>query len=261
MMRLASFVIALILCTCLLCGCESAEKLTLKSGPFEELEAKEVDPVWIGNTWISGETYCYNGDHYILKESDGELYLEDYEYKNAQVCYMDYRYLLGVDCGEYDGWVSVLEYGTNYVEEAKQERILNENCAGFLQKSFDYEDRKVYIFTGLSHMFTDEGNIYTFENGKESYKLEKFATLDGAPEAFFMDGETIIVSTNGGLYSIDTNGKITELYTADYWRELKTMSIVKIENSYYIGTASGILEYRIKTDDIVWFPYYDDDGR
>ncbi len=259
-MRIVSFVIALILCTGLLCGCESGETLALRSGHFEELEAKTVDPVWLNNRWISGETYCYNGDRYILKESDGELYLEDYEKEDSYVCYMDNRYLVGVDCGEFDGWVSICEYGINHIKDAKQERILNENCAGFFRKDDAYGDRKIYIFTGIAHMSTDVGNIYTLDNTEDSYKLEHYLTLPAAPEAILLDGEAFVVSTKKGLYSINADKVLTELYTADYWSDLQTNSIVKTENGYYIGTASGILEYRIKTDDIVWFPYYDDDG-
>lgn len=74
-----------------------------------------------------------------------------------------------------------------------------------------------------------------------------------------LDNGNIIVATNKALLSVDPTGNITTLFSADYWWDLGITSMVKLGESYYIGTFSGILEYRIADKNIVWYPYYNED--
>ncbi|MBE6684007.1 MAG: hypothetical protein E7595_07705 [Ruminococcaceae bacterium] len=261
--------LAFCLCLMFLCSCQTNDVLLLNSGLFSELESAEIDAERLKNRWISGETNCYNGPAFELNERDGEIYLEEYSESYSYVCNLNMRYLVGIDCGEFDGWVSVIEYDSNRNEEAKNERLLNENCRGFLKEKVQAEYKgksywtdnndKAYIFTGLAHLTIDKGKIYKFENKKDGYSCELFADLGSSPDAFLLDNGNIIVATNKALLSVDPAGNITTLFSADYWRDLGITSMVKLGESYYIGTFSGILEYRIADKSIVWYPYYNED--
>ena len=275
--RIAASLLLLCVCFVTLYSCGSNDTLQLNSGLFTELEAKEVDVQWLQNFGYADETYCYNGPIFVLNERDGAIYLEERDYMSSSyVCNLNNRYLVGIDCGEFDGWVSVVDYGSNHFENAKEERILNKNCKGILngQRSTEYDGEvdwrnnldEAYIFTASLMEYNKEtgrhgGYIYKFENTSGTdWKCEKFAELDSAPCAFMVDEGNIIVSTELSLCSVDTEGNVTQLYTADYWRYLRSTSIVKLDNCYYISTYSGIMKYDIDTQDIVWYPYYDEDG-
>lgn len=265
---LTSF-LAICLCLALLCACQTNDVLFVNSELFTELESAEIDAKWLKNRWISGETNCYNGPAFELNERGGKIYLEEREERFSYVCNLNMRYLVGIDCGEFDGWVSVIEYDSNRNPEAKNERLYNENCRGFLKEKVlvEYKGESywtdnydvAYIFVGLAHLTVDRGKIYKFENQKDGYSCELFADLGSSPDAFLLDDGNIIVATNKALLSVDSSGNITTLFTSDYWKDLGVTSMVKLEESYYIGTFSGILEYSIADSNVVWYPYYDVD--
>lgn len=278
-MRVVSLVLAVCSLALALSSC-GGDTLTVNSKNFESLEAKEVDVQWLKNCLVAGDVEnAYNGPVFLLNERDGVIYLKEWEEEFSHVCNMNYGYLVGIDRGEFGSWVS---WCTDALNEDKTsivstvERLFDENCVGFLNPKIKEEDEEgiywldnnnvAYIFTYCVNPDVSEilykGKIYKLEITEDGgYKYELFAEFDTAPEAMMIDatveGENIIVVTEKALLSVDQNGKVTELYTADYWEYLRPNSIVKLENSYYIGASSGILKYNIDTDDAVWYPYYD----
>ncbi len=243
---------------CQLCSC-GTEKLVINSCPFDELEAKEIDIQWLRNRHYADETNCYNGPKYEVYLRDGELALREHVRKNAMAFNMDYRYLLGVELGEFDGWVAVNDYYSNsdMLKHEEQKVIIKDNCIGFLWANKN--DRKnVYIFTGLSHRGITRGKIYKFQNEESAYEVNEFVDLDAEPLAFLMDGEDIIVVTANAFLKVESDGKTETISDEEYWSDLCANSIVKHNECYYIGAESGILEYRINDGDITWYPYYDE---
>lgn len=271
-MRVVSLVLAVCSLALALSSCGS-DTLTVNSKNFETLEAAEISLRCFEGPNIWDTVEVYDGTRFAIKERDGVIYLEEWEEKFSHWAHSYYRYLVGVDMGEFDGWVlmcydTLNEDKTDILTQDK--RIITENCLGFLNDMYQYEYEGelywtadynvVYIFTGLAHLGSDCGAIYKFSaTGKEfdDYECELFADLGSCPNAFMMDGRNIVVATHTkGLLTIDPDGNVTELFTADYWSHLIPNSIVKLDNSYYVGTAYGILKYNIDTDDVVWYPYY-----
>lgn len=258
----------LLICVCFgaLYSCKSKDTLTLNSKYFNELEAKEVDPVWLRNWMYSSQTNCYNGPLFTLNEIQGELYLEKREEKSThRVCLSGY-YFVGIDNGEFGGGVAFLDYYSG--EELSVKVLSEENCCGFLQpKAFvEYADgdggywskdpESCYVFTGLAHMLIDRGKIYKLSLTEDGYSFDEFADLGSQPNAFVMDGDNIIVATTKALLSVDPEGNITELYAPDYWTYFWINSMVKKDGCYYMGSSSGILKFIPETKEAVWYPYY-----
>ncbi len=278
-MRIISLILVVCSLALTLSACNS-DTITVNSKIFEELEAKEVDIQWLKNHFIAGDVEnAYNGPTFSLNERDGVIYLEEWEEEFSHVCNMNYGYLVGIDRGEFGSWVS---WCTDALNEDKTvivsnvERLFDENCVGFLNPKIKEEDEEgiywldninvAYIFTYCVNPDDSEilykGKIYKLEVTEDGgYKCELFAEFDTAPMAMLIDAtveeENIIVATEQALLSVDQSGKVTELFTSDYWEYLYPTSIVKVDNAYYVGTSSGILKYNIDTDDAVWYPYYD----
>ena len=271
-MRVVSLVLAVCSLALALSSCGS-DTLTVNSKNFESLEPAGISLRCFEGPNIWDTVEVYDGTRFAIKERDGVIYLEEWEEKFSHWTHSYYRYLVGVDMGEFDGWVlmcydTLNEDKTDIITQDK--RIITENCLGFLNDMYQYEYEGklywaadynvVYIFTGLAHLGSDCGAIYKFSaTGEEfdDYECELFADLGSCPNAFMMDGRNIVVATLNGLYTVDPDGNVNELFTADYLVHLMPNSIVKLDNAYYIGTAYGILKYNIDTDDVVWYPYYD----
>lgn len=253
----ALLLLAVVLCQ--LCSCGN-ENLVIKSCPFDELEAKEIDIQWMRNRHYGGETNCYQGPRYEIYLREGELCLREYIEKDAMVFNCNYRYLIGIELGEFDGWVAVNDYYSNsdMFEHEEQKVIIKDNCVGFLTKEFGERDN-VYIFTGLSHMAITRGKIYKFKNNEHDYEVNEFVDLNAEPLAFLMDGEDIIVVTSRAFLRVKPDGKIETISDEEYWSALCANSIVKHNGCYYIGAESGILEYRINGGKITWYPYYNEE--
>lgn len=255
--RLCSLLLLAVL-VCQLCSC-GTEKLVIKSCPFDELEAKEIDIQWLRNYHYGGETNCYQGPKYEVFVRNYELGIREYSSEDCRVFGMDYRYLIGMDFGEFDGWVAVNDYYSNsdLPNREEQKVIIKENCKGFLWEN-PQKQKNVYIFTGISHMAINEGKIYKFKNDKNDYEVEEFAVLDSEPLAFLIDGEDIILVTSKSFSKVKPDGTIEYISTEEYWSDLCANSIVKYNECYYIGAESGILEYRINDGNITWYPYYNE---
>lgn len=270
--RIVSCILMLCLITLTLLSCNNKDTLEVNSKNFESLEAAGISLRCFEGPNIWDTVEVYDGTIFAIKERDGVIYLEEWEEEFSHTGNMNYHYLVGVDMGEFDGWVSVVDYGSNYFEDAEEKRIINENCVGILnakiRDEIDGEVRwwndldKCYIFTSFTKIDPDEdfyvGKIYKLWNTEDGdYEFETFVELDANPCAMMNDEDNLIVATRKSLLFIDPNGNVNELFTADYWVHLMPNSIVKLDNSYYVGTAYGILKYNIDTDDVVWYPYYD----
>ncbi len=236
-------------------GCNT-ETLTLGGDALGNLKSSEPDFARMREYHTE-----YIGPRFVLKERDGKVYSEEYDDidDNIHFAYVNSQYLVGVDCGEFDGWVLLSDYAGFHPDgDGQFEKILEENCMGFLQKPTGIGEPEIaYIFTGMLHITINEGTLYRFENGSgPEWKLEKISDLGSCPCAFMYDENRIIVATNDGLIAVDPDtGAIETLCETDYWAYISPKSMVRLGDSYLISGDIGILEYRIESKKIVWYPY------
>lgn len=266
--RKISVLILLCIAFSLLVSCKSKDVLELNSDVFTKLEAKEIDAQWLENRFIAYATDCYNGPTLSIYERDGKLYLEEYVEPPVHYIRTNRYSLIGYDEGEFAGFTLLVDQEIEYVDDEpvikdKTTMINEKNCRGFLNRHVFYEKLglydtgpETYIVTGLPYLTDDGGEIYKFSDAEEEYKIELFAELDSVPMAFMWDGDNIIVATNKAICSVDPSGKVTELCQPDSMFYIRPNSMVKLNDSYYIGGASGILKYDLNDGNVTWYPYY-----
>ena len=184
------------------------EKLTAQEPIREELQLfSYLDCPY---QTMTCRVYCDNGK---LKISSDE------NISNCHAVTVDYGYFLGVDMGEFDGWVNFYPYHSTYPEAGNIINVVSdENCRGLIK----IDNRNVLLFTGLTHVLTDEGRIYKLEysedEGKWTWSL--FAELGSAPKAFIYSKDTgmTYVATFSYLLSVDSSGNVTKLTDTELWR-------------------------------------------
>lgn len=66
--------------------------------------------------------------------------------------------------------------------------------------------------------------------------------------------QNFYVLTPNEFYSVTTDGVVTKIQVPEHWDKLQVTSITEIENTIYIGTKYGVLEYSVSRNVFTWFP-------
>ena len=223
-----------------------------------ELKAAEIDREQI-EKWADTEFeeyVCY------VSISDGKLIIsKSAETKESHIMAGNNGYFIGVDLGEFDGFIEYRSYHSAWSEDwtppvtAMSETVIPENCRGFVKADNTYG----YALTGYSHMFTDEGAIYklTFPTANSYYTCTKICELSACPRAYTYDGESeavYIATTNELLLLSLKDDTVKVLADISVFSPLGTTSMVYTDGKIYIGMCMGIYEYDTKTNDSAWYP-------
>lgn len=246
----------------LLSSCQNKEK-TLLADSFGynrplELKAAEIDSEQIKNlVGTEFEEYlCY------VNESDGKLIISKFdEIKESHIMAGNNGYFIGVDLGEFDGFIEYRSYHSAWSEDwdppvkSTSEKVIPENCRGFVKADNTYG----YALTGYSHMFTDNGAIYklTFPTASTAYTCIKICELSSNPRAYTYDkeSETAYIATANELLSLSLkDDTVKELADLSHLSSLVGRSMVSIDGNIYIGMCTGIFEYDTKTNKTTWYP-------
>ncbi len=268
MRRTVGLIMSLIIIVCF-AGCNRrAERIEVFSPDFpnlRKLTACEFDS-------DKNEKY-YSGDSSYLPflscriEKKGASIIVRKTRENegyTHIILLDYGYFIGVNIGEFDGWVRFYPYNSACFG-LESTLVVNENCLGFIkisnQKGYlvteDY--RSMSPFNCFGHLFELNAD---YDSG--TVKWEKIAETDTAPFAFTYDEETesVYMATCTSIIMIDKNhtGKIVKETEMPF--EILINSMIKIGNSLFCGSFTGIYEYRIDSDEEFWYPFdFDKDFR
>ena len=168
----------------------------------------------------------------------------------------DYGYFVGVNIGEFDGWVRFYPYNS-VCFDLESTPVVNENCLGFIKIS----NSKGYLVTeDFRSMSKSEciGHLLELSGDYESgtFKWETIAETD-CPLAFTYDEETesVYISTCTSIIMIDKNHTVKIIKETEIPYEILTNSMIKIGNSLFCGSCTGIYEYRADSDDEFWYPF------
>jgi hypothetical protein len=115
---------------------------------------------------------------------------------------VDDGWLVGFDAGEFGG-------GLWWADQSGQhtKKLTGEHVVAFVPRG-----DAVLVFTGLAHLFTDKGNIYSF-TAKEPGGLALIANLGSAPSAATIeDARTVLVATHIGVLRLTTDNRLEKLY-------------------------------------------------
>ncbi len=199
-------------------------------------------------------------DRYHVSLECGELFIRDavgFSLPNSYFARAGESYFLGVNCGEFDGWVAYVPFDRDYHDKEPQ-LILQENCCGF----YEVDNMNLLLFTGLSHMDTNYGRVYHIKRvGNETYGVEdwsclELAELNGKPLVYLPceDERILYIATNNGLHALHEDGSLQTFAVPDEWDEMHPNSIVLKDGVLYFGMHLGILAYYPETETYDWYP-------
>ena len=221
---------------------------------LKKLESSAVDEALIKSWHLSWEN-PYNEYVCCVSEKDGKLMIsKSFENDTSFTMRADNGYFVGVDMGEYDGWVKYYPYPAVGDSDASQ-TVVSENCKGIIK----IDNKNGYVLTGLRHILSDCGAIYklSLPSIHEKWEWSKVADLSSVPMAYAYDDESnsIYIATALELlkYSISTN-TVTTLADVSLWEFSGATSMVILGGKIYLGMGMGIYEYDIATATTAWFP-------
>ncbi len=243
------------------CTSEHADTLAVKSIDYDgltELTAAEPDEEMIKNwSLISQNPYV---DYICYLTVSGESLVVS-NFHDSPNTFMTHRttngYFLGVDVGEFDGWVKYFPYYSAVAPEivGSSRDVVNENCRGFVE---DWS-RNVYLFTWDYAGLYSPGSGVIYELRLPSldgeWEWKQVAEVAGKPLFFEYDRENKIIYVVSSMelvaFSLE-DYSVTTLSDLSLWGAATSM--VRIDNKLYIGMAMGIYEYDLATADTKWYP-------
>ncbi|PKM62418.1 MAG: hypothetical protein CVU97_05445 [Firmicutes bacterium HGW-Firmicutes-21] len=187
----------------------------------------------------------YSIKAYTVNIINEELYVEKYNGEpNSKLIAVDIGYYVGVNVGEFGGWVVYCPHNKDF--ESNGVIVVEENFQGFIQ----VDNIKVLLLTGLAHLGTDKGKLYMLEKGNAT-ELYDFGSM---PQTFVWSEETLYVFTLDKLYSYKPGETPFVLMENNTYYNMCIKSAVKLGNSIYCGGKGGIYEYCLDTGMEYWYP-------
>lgn len=240
-------------------------KLTkMEPGKFdfeEEMEREIAD--------LNDENFVYRICY--LTVENHKLFVEnnvDY-YSVTKEETFNFGYLVGVNIGEFDGWVRWFPYHTSHYPEGESpESILlsKENYRFIIKEDNDnaFVVCEIPTFGVKDGETSGETIVYDFDviwdknDGEAGYDISctEIARFAGAVTAYYLSEEDrcIYFATDMSIVKMTFDGKTEELVWIDYFHTIGVNSIVKFEGELYCGSARGIYRYNPETGESLWYP-------
>ena len=262
------FIVFLLLFVLVFSACTKGDSnvLHVKSIDYNgltELTAAEPDEEMIRN-WILIDQNAYSDYTCCLTISGNQIVVSNYDtYPNTYITQRTANgYFVGVDVGEFDGWVKYFpHYSTLGPEIAGPSRdVVNENCRGFVEEG---SGNIVYLFTCDYAGLYPPGSGYIYElhfpslNGEREWEWVRVNEIEGIPLFLEYDRENKIIYIVSSLelvaFSLE-DYSVTALADLSLWQYSAATSMVRLNDKLYIGMAMGIYEYDLTTAETKWYP-------
>lgn len=247
-------IVALMLLTALFCNACSmgAPVLKVESRDYKGLRymrAGEPDEwaVWKWN--LASNPYHEYGCY--VSEENGKLLVSvssGHESPDAFSMRGHYGYFVGVDMGEFDGWLKCYPYFSAQEAEIVDEPVMvsDKNCRGIV---------KVNNTLGYAFGWTEIYKLVVPEGEKE-WTWAK-TELDGMCLAYSYceESETIYIATSKELLALSVvDDSVTVLADLSLWGYAGEWSMLRLNDKVYVGMSRGIYEYDLTTGKSLWYP-------
>ncbi len=252
---------ALLMCLCLLLlcipGCRSEEGAL-------PVVSKDYDGV---SVLIPGELTQSQIDATVfLEHPDYDKYACEVSAKGGVLCVnrptaaptshclpLNGGYFLGVDLGEFDGWVQWYPYHANDPNTVTEpQSVTLQNCLGMIDLGTGNDAYMItyeYMGKGVIWRLRHDGNAWTWEGAAEWETSFVAYCYDAVSETIYLCAPNVILSYTEaqGLRVI---ARDTELL-----RGLKTFtSLVRIADTLYCGHGAGVYALALGGGEEVWYP-------
>lgn len=194
--------------------------------------------------------YIKNPYHdYVTSVSvvNGQLCLgNQIESRQSYLQCFDNGYFMGVDIGEFDGWVKYCPYFSLLPEAGREKLVSEQNCRGIIAR----DHRNGYILTSQS--------LYAMNCENENYQWEwrLIESFDNGVRTYLYlnEQDVLYVVTAGSIVSVSADFQTTTIVESDILRYMETNSIVFYEGSLWCGASTGVYRYCFETDEERWYP-------
>lgn len=254
------------------CSAPNSIEVTSKDYPkLTKLSPSEFDK----EKEIERELAALEDDEFVyrvcyLTVEDDSLCVEnnvDY-FRTTQEETFSFGYLVGVNIGEFDGWVRWFPYHTSHYPEGESPKSIllsKENCSFIIKEDND----NAFIVCEIPTFGVKDGEtsgetvVYDFDviwnkdDSKAGHDISctEIARFAGAVTAYYLSEEDgcIYFATDMSIVKMTFDGKTEELVWVDYFYTIGVNSIVKFEGELYCGSARGIYRYNPETGEDFWY--------
>ena len=231
----------------LLTACSAQPDAMLESVffPTQEPLTGEIilDDIWkmdkIPELWSNDWFEANHGEDIYIAAKNNVVVRTYEEYNRVYELKTGKGKIVGTNGGEWGGNIKFIPiFGSGYT-------LVAENFLGF----YIIENR-IFAFTGIAHMDTDEGSLYEliFNNGK--WKAERIIDLESEPQSYLLVDKTLYLVTNKNLFIIENDKIAKQIVAGDSWFSLYPNSIVVINSTVYMGARGGMFSVDLDNETI-----------
>ena len=171
----------------------------------------------------------------------------------------DGGYFLGVDYGEFDGWVRYYPYYSTYPETGDSQMVVEENCRSIVKLDLQTGLLLTAQSGGILVEHTEDyGSIFLlqFDSTTLKWSWEKVAKTHGAPRVICeaCDEKGWYIATDYELVFLTADYKATTLISGSLISKIGANSIINLDGKIWCGSPMGIYCFDMHTQSEVWYP-------
>ena len=247
MKRIFTVLLVVLIASAQLCfsACSGKGSLDVMSYDYQGLVKMEQNDIDLDYIWQN-----FTGHYCGVSLENEKLVISRPDINKRSYTMMgNYGYFVGVDLGEFDGWVRFFPYDGDDTEPLL---VVDENCRGFVERG---QGKGELLLTGLAHMGLNEGALYKLYLVDKQWHWEKLCDLGSSPNAYFYNKDTgilYIVTDMAILAYTEEDGLETLLKNEDLGY-MYPNSLVELDGKLYVGMALGVYEYDLGNGSTSWY--------
>lgn len=245
-----------------LCACHSNHSgtLTICSTDYNitELQEQELNrEQYSHGTGTDILPYqCYVTASHTYGSMPRRLVVNNSRPPRVHTCFGSNGYFVGMDYTEFAAGLVYRSY-TGLDGSADTVDILPGRCVALIEGDGTY-----CLAVTSWNCFEENENTALYrlgfpsEEGDDQPTVKKICdiTPDYAYVAEQAEDGTVYVGTDNGLFAVTVDGTVTKLKVPEAWPDLGINSMVEMDDTLYIGTMYGVLEYNRGDGVFRWFP-------
>lgn len=158
----------------------------------------------------------------------------------------DNGYFMGVDIGEFDGWVKYYPYFSLLPEAGSEKLVSNQNCRGIIAR--DHTNGYILTVRSLYAM--------NYENENRRWEWRLIQSFDSGVRTYLYleDRDILFIVTAGSIVSVSADFQVATIAESEILKWMETNSIVFYDGSLWCGASTGVYRYCFETDEEQWYP-------
>lgn len=244
------------------CSPDKSNRLKVVSSDYPEIKyliSKEFDSELL-SLWTSPNNPYQDYNCYISMENN-DLCISN-KAINTKMFLQQFNngYFVGVNLGEFDGWVRYYPYYSNDPIAGPSRTVTTENCCGIIPVDREHGYLLTYgeFLSTETDLYEYRGVIYnlSYSYDKREWEWNILTSFDGIPYcySYVQDNSILYVVIGKNIVSVDANGKLTVIVESELVEKIATNSIIYVDGLIYCGSPMGVYSYCVSTGQETWYP-------